>query len=102
MKVKENLSTYTHRRGHQTTISKLVTLDVDGVQRKFKFSYDAYNAGETFGIELFDGDKFNHICSMSDLGFTRDNSLYVHSESEIKTRAEVIFKKGIEYIKLLY
>lgn len=102
MKLKEILSSYTHKNGNKTTVVKLVTMDVDGVKRKFKFSYDAYNAGETFTGELFDGDKFNHIFGIRDLGFIPESSMYIRDEAKIKDRFEILNKKGLEFIKLLF
>lgn len=103
MKVKVEDIGYTHKKGTRTTDTKLVTLEGNGIIKKFKFSYMAYNAGEDFEGELFGGDKFNHIFCQSDLGVDKNCSAYhLLSEMEIKTRIAMLNKKGLEFIKKLY
>jgi hypothetical protein len=103
MKVKSEDMGYTHRKGTRTTNTKIITLEGNGITKKFKFSYDAYNAGETFTGESFSDDKFHHIFCLSDLGVEKNSSAYhLLSESELNSRIGLLTQKGIEFIKKLY
>jgi len=104
---KEGLHNYTHKKGFRTTDTKIINLsDPQGETTKpikFKFSYEAYNAGETFTGEIFDGIKLNPVFDISDLGIIRNCSAYcVSTEDEFKTRIVMLTLKGIEFIKSLY
>ena len=96
---------YTHPKGGTAHDSKIVTLrksQQDWI-RRFKFKYRAFNSGEEFTGELFNGKKFNPIFSMSDLGVTPDNSAYhIPSEFELKARIEMLTNKGMDYIEKLH
>lgn len=50
-----------------------------------KITYECYNAVERCNVELFDGDKWNHIFSMLDSGTMPDTSVY-SSDDELKKR----------------
>ncbi len=106
MTIKESLHTYTHKRGYQTTDTKILTLVIEGKSEfpvKFKFSYRSYNSGEDFTGEIFDGTKLNHIFSRNDLGITNDQAVYYGSdEPELKARIAMLTLKGKEFIKSLY
>jgi hypothetical protein len=110
LKHKEGLHNYTHRKGCRTTDVKVINLDIltdtpglNTIKKKFKFSYECYNAGEDFTGELFDGTKLNPVFEITDLGVTRDCSAYhIPTEDQLKTRIEMLTNKGIEFIKSLY
>jgi hypothetical protein len=106
MTIKESLHTYTHKRGDQTTDTKILTLVIEGKSEfpvKFKFSYRSYNWGEDFTGEIFDGTQLNHVFDRNDLGITIDPRVYYGSdESEHKARVAMLTLKGIEFIKSLF
>jgi hypothetical protein len=41
-------------------------MDIKG--KKVKITYEAYNAVERCNVDFFDGEKWNHIFSMLDMG----------------------------------
>lgn len=88
-------SNYSHN-GDKTRDTKLIKIE----NKVFKFSYDAHNCSESFTGELFDGDRFNHIFSLLDVGLPAA-SVYIWDESKIKTRLELLTKNGLEFVKLL-
>lgn len=63
-------------------------------EKKVKMTYEAYNAVERFNVEFFDGDKWNHILSMLDMGVQSNSSAYVCSEQERKKSADDLIKKA--------
>lgn len=85
------------RKGDTTRDTKLIKIE----NKVFKFSYNAYNCAEHFTGELFDGDKFNHIFALHDVGKPAESSVYIWDESKIKTRLELLTKNGLEFVKLL-
>jgi len=107
---KEGLHNYTHRKGFKTTDTKIINLLIDPdtaglntITKRFKFSYECYNAGEDFTGELFDGTKLNPVFDISDLGITRDCSAYhIPTEDQLNARIAMLTLKGIEFIKSLY
>jgi hypothetical protein len=101
--VKEGLHNYTHRKGFQTTDTRIINLVHNGVTTKYKFSYRCYNAGEDFTGEVFDGTKLSHVFNITDLGVTRDCSAYhIPTEDELKVRIEMLNVKGKKFIQSLY
>ena len=103
MKLKVEQTGFTHKRQSSTTDTRLITLEGNGITKKFKFSYHTYNSGETFIGESFSEDKFHHIFNLSDLGVEKNSSAYLLlSESELKSRIDMLNKKGQEFIKKLY
>lgn len=112
MKLKHKIThaEYDHRKGGTATDSKLIDLYMNPTYegenirtKRFKFKYRAYNAGEEFTGELFDGVKFNHVFTMSDLGVHPDTSAYfIPEEDQLKTRIQMLTDKGLEYIKKLF
>ena len=84
-------------KGDRTTSSKLFLFN----DKRVKLSYECFNCGETFIRELFDGDKFNRIFDMEDLGITKESKYYL-SLPELKPRIDMLFKEGVKYIKLLF
>lgn len=101
---------YDHKKGGTAHDSKLIDLymrpEYEGQNsrtKRFRFRYRAYNAGEEFTGELFDGVKFNITFVISDLGVHPDNSAYhILEEDKLKERIEMLTKKGIEYISKLF
>ena len=65
-----------------------------------KMTYAAYNANETFSVEVFDGFKFNPILGMIDLGIKKDSGAYVKDASYRKARANDLIKKAHAAIAL--
>lgn len=58
-----------------------------------KITYEAYNAVEKCNTEFFDGNKWNHILSMLDMGHQPMGSAYnILDEGERLARAEGLFK----------
>jgi hypothetical protein len=112
MKLKHKIihSEYTHKKGGTAIDSKLVDLIMNPAyegentrKKKFRFRYRAFNAGEEFTGELFDGAKFVPTFVMSDLGVTPDCSAYhILEEDKLKARIEMFLTKGLEYIEKLF
>ena len=112
MKLKHKIthSEYTHKNGGTAHDSKLIDLFMnpeyqgENVRKKrFRFRYRAFNAGEEFTGELFDGVKFNPIFTLSDMGVEPECSAYhILTEDKLKARIEMLTKKGIEYIEKLF
>jgi hypothetical protein len=94
MKILFRSSTHLEGKSHDCTI-----LSID--DRKFKFTYQAYNAKETFEIELFDGDKWNHLLNAKDIGIMLDEGIYISNADKRKARADKYIAKGIDVIKLI-
>jgi len=70
--------------------------------KKIKITYQAYNASEKCNIEFFDGDKWNHIFNMLDIGIIPENSAYnIWDEVKRKKRADDLFKKAEEMCSFL-
>ena len=67
-----------------------------------KMTYECYNAVERFTGEIFDGNKWNHLFSMFDLGELDDRSNYVRNSSIRQKRCGDLQKKGLNYIKTLF
>jgi hypothetical protein len=62
-------------------------------EKKIKITYQAYNASEKCNTEFFDGDKWNHIFSILDMGVRPENSAYnIWDEEKRKKRADDLFK----------
>ena len=71
-------STHTQSRSHDCLIS-----EIKG--KKIKVTYEAYNAVERCMQKFFDGDKWNHILSMLDIGIEPNNSAYnIWDEKNVK------------------
>jgi len=112
MKLKHKVThaEYTHKNGGTAHDSKLIDLimnpsyEGENVRKKrFRFRYRSFNAGEEFTGELFNGEKFQPIFVLSDLGVTPDCSAYhILEEDQLKNRIIMLTKKGIEYIEKLF
>lgn len=110
LKEKEILHNYTHKEGGITTDTRIINLEIhtdtpglNTIKKKFKFTYECYNADECFTGELFDGNQLNPVFIITDLGITRDRSAYhIPTEFQLKARIEMLTIKGIEFIKSLY
>ena len=86
-------STHTLNRSHDCLIG-----EIKG--KKIKITYEAYNACEKCNTEFFDGDKWNHILSMLDMGAQPESSAYnIWDENKRKKRADDLFKKSETIIK---
>ncbi len=81
-------STHTQSKSHDCLIG-----EIKG--KKIKVTYEAYNAVERCNTEFFDGDKWNHILSMLDMGIEPNTSAYnIWDEKKRKNRADESFKKA--------
>ena len=88
MKLLFRNSTHTESRSHDCLIA-----EIKG--KKIKVTYEAYNAVERCNTEFFDGDKWNHILSMFDMGIEPNTSAYnIWDEKKRKNRADELFKKA--------
>jgi hypothetical protein len=61
--------------------------------KKFKFTYEAYNAVERCAVEAFDGNQWHHIFSLLDAGIEPDKTSYIISGIRREEKAELYFKK---------
>jgi hypothetical protein len=81
-------STHTQSKSYDCLIA-----EIKG--KKIKVTYEAYNAVERCNTEFFDGDKWNHILSMIDMGIEPNTSAYnIWDEKKRKNRADEAFKKA--------
>jgi len=81
-------STHTNRKSHDCLI-------VEIGNKKVKITYEAYNAVEKCNVNFFDGNKWNHIFSMLDMGVEPNTSAYnIWDEKKRKNRADELFKKA--------
>ncbi len=85
-------STHTNKESHDCLIAEIGNIGNGG--KKVKITYKAYNAVERCTIEFFDGDKWNHILSMLDMGVEPNTSAYIWDEWKRKSRADELFKKA--------
>ncbi len=81
-------SVHTSSNSHDCLIAEIKN-------KKIKITYQAYNAQEKCNVEFFDGDKWNHILSILDMGVLSENSAYnIWDENKRKSRADELFKKA--------
>jgi len=81
-------STHNSAKSHDCLIA-----EIKG--KKVKITYEAYNALEKCNTEFFDGDKWNPILSMLDMGVQPETSAYnIWGENERKKRADTLFKNA--------
>jgi len=86
-------STHTNLKSHDCLIAEIGNIKNGG--KKVKITYETYNAVERCNVEFFDGNKWNHILSMLDMGIEPNSSAYVWDEKKRKSRADELFKKAI-------
>ena len=68
-------------------------MDIKG--KKVKIAYEAYNAVERCNVDFFDGEKWNHIFSMLDMGVQCVPSAYnIWDENKRKKRADDLFENA--------
>jgi hypothetical protein len=102
MTIKTGLHNYNRLNG-RTADTRIINVTFgELITKKFKFSYECFNAGETFHGELFDGDKLNSIFTLTDLGEARNSNMYAQDEKYVKVRIDALVTKGIIFIKSLY
>lgn len=93
MKTLERNSTHKNGRSHDCLIAEIGNIKNGG--KKVKITYEAYNAVERCNVEFFDGDKWNHILSMLDMGIEPNTSAYnIWDEKKRKSRADELFIKA--------
>lgn len=64
-----------------------------------KFTYEAYNAVERCTTEMLDGNIWNHIFCMWDLGIEPNNSAYnIWDEKTRQKRADDLFNASLSLI----
>lgn len=68
---------------------------------KIKFVYEAHNASERFSVELFDGTKWNHVLGLNDVGFERDNHIYIQEPHRRERRCIDMRKASIKILNKL-
>jgi len=69
--------------------------------KKVKMSYECGNAFDRFKIEIFDGNKFNHVADMADLGVQSNSSMYIQSEANVFDKFKELLTAGGKYISNL-
>lgn len=69
--------------------------------KKVKYTYEYGNAYERFKIEIFDGEKWNFVGGMLDIGAVPDNSTYIYDKSRITKRYTDLKQNADMYIKTL-
>lgn len=93
MKNLERNSTHKNERSHDCLLMEIGNKGNGG--KVVKFTYEAYNAVEKCNTEIFDGEKWNHIFSIMDLGVMPETSAYnIWDSAKRKLRADDLFKKA--------
>ena len=87
MKILYTSATHIRERSHEVRI-----YEIDG--KKFKVTYEAYNASEKCNTEIFDGYKWNHFLSMMDMAEVPDTSRYILSEEKRRLKADTLIEKA--------
>lgn len=83
-------STHSSGKSHDCLIA-----EIKG--KKVKITYEAYNAQEKCKTEFFDGEKWNHILSMLDMGIQPETSAYnIWDENMRNKRADDLFIKAVK------
>jgi hypothetical protein len=86
-------STHTNSKSHDCLIAEIGNIKNGG--KKVKITYEAYNAVERCNTEIFDGEKWNHIFCIMDLGVMPETSAYnIWDSAKRKLRADDLFKKA--------
>ena len=88
---------WVHTDGHRTHATRIELHE----ERKFKMTYESGNAYERFTVSIFDGDKWNVIANMDDLGIQRNSSSYINNEVEAKNRLVTMTIAGDKFIKMI-
>lgn len=84
---------HTNSKSHDVTICEHNT-------RKVKYTYSAYNANERYDVELFDGNKWNNIATIQDLGVVPNKSAYnILQPNQRENRANTLYTKASKYVK---
>lgn len=81
-------STHSQSESHDCLIA-----EIKG--KKIKVTYESYNANERCTTEFFDGDKWNHILSMLDMGVQPSRDAYIWNQIKRKDRADELFEKAV-------
>jgi hypothetical protein len=68
---------------------------------KIKLTYEAANAYEYYTGEAFDGNKFNTLFHISDLGVQSNSSAYINSPSAREVQANSLYIKAVDFINAL-
>lgn len=66
--------------------------DIEGVV--VKITYEAYNAVERCNTEIFDNVKWNHFCSMRDIGVEPNSCAFGWDATKREVRAKELFAKS--------
>ena len=70
--------------------------------QKIKITYEAYNASEKCTTEFFDGNRWNPIFSLWDMGVEPNNSAYnIWDAQKRKSRADELFKQAEAMCRML-
>jgi len=68
--------------------------------RHVKFVYTCHNAVEISNFELFDGNKWNKILTMFDIGYIPDSNTYISlNKEDRKAKAYDIYEAGLKIVK---
>ena len=79
-----------HKNGHSYDC---LVAEIGTNNKKVKMTYEARNALERCTVEFFDGDKWNVIFGMYDMGVEPESSAYnIWSPERRKKRADELFK----------
>ena len=69
--------------------------------KRVRFTYRSYNAGEDFNGEIFDGNKWNDIFTLSDLGRFPNSNSFINTAGVRESEAMKLLQKGIEFINAI-
>ena len=82
-----------HIKSHERSRSHEVVIYLIG-SVKCKITYEADNAHERCSVQFFDGNKFNPIFDIRDLGVIPDSSIYCDKPEVREKRSKEIIDIG--------
>ncbi len=94
MKVLQRNAVHDNQKSHDCLI-------LEYGSKKIKMTYECYNAGERFKVEFFDGDKWNTIYTLPDLGLVSDIFFYLKPDLERFDKASKLFDDAQKMCKLI-
>lgn len=76
-------------------------LVIEKFSRKVKMVYEAYNGVEEMDCFLFDGNRWNKILDLKDLGENKNGYAFIDAKEQGKTRASSLFDKAEKLVELI-
>ena len=94
MKKLERNATHIREKSHDCLIGEMGG-------KKMKFLYTCRNGNESCHTSIFDGNDWNIVFTMSDLGVMPNLQFYIESDQSRLERANSLFEKAENMCKLI-